>query len=154
MHTSHPQAGWENRCQQSTTHSAGKEPDRTSNEQQAAHQPFATARFTWYLQYNVLHIAVCGPQRRAGFQAQPPGVRYSSFLLRGSSTVRHNGELHNWKGIQLAFMCNAQLQNISPMVCTVLFFLSKLLFSAVKSVCKQYYFDSSGNIWESRKRFP
>jgi hypothetical protein len=28
MHTSHPQAGWENRCQQSTTHSAGKEPDK------------------------------------------------------------------------------------------------------------------------------
>lgn len=38
-HTSHPQAGWENRCQQSTTHSAGKEPDRISNEQQAATNP-------------------------------------------------------------------------------------------------------------------
>lgn len=39
MHTSHPQAGWENRCQQSTTHSAGKEPDRISNEQQAPTNP-------------------------------------------------------------------------------------------------------------------
>lgn len=68
MHTSHPQAGWENRCQQSTTHSAGKEPDRIPNEQQAAYQSFTTARFTWGLQYNVLHIAVCGPQRRVGLQ--------------------------------------------------------------------------------------
>lgn len=57
-HTSHPRAGWENRCQQSTTHTAGKEPDRISNEQQAAHQPLTTARFTWYLQYSVLHVAV------------------------------------------------------------------------------------------------
>lgn len=39
MHTSHPRAGWENRCQQFTTHPAGKEPDRISNEQQAATNP-------------------------------------------------------------------------------------------------------------------
>ena len=45
VHTSHPLAGWETRCQQSTTHPAGKEPDGMANEQQAAHQPFTTMRF-------------------------------------------------------------------------------------------------------------
>ena len=45
MHTSYPEAGWENRCQQSTTHPPGKEPDGTSNEQQVAHQPTTPASF-------------------------------------------------------------------------------------------------------------
>lgn len=80
-HTSHPRAGWENRCQQSTPHAAGKEPDRTSNEQQAAHQPFTTARFPWYLQYNILHVAVCGPQRSAGLQVHKP-VRGTLHVCR------------------------------------------------------------------------
>lgn len=57
----------------------------------------------------------------------------------------HYGELYNWKGIQSAVLCDAQLQDISPRVHRVLPFLSKLLFSAMKSVCKRYYFDSSGN---------
>ena len=42
-------------------------------------------------------------------------------------------------------MCNAQLQNISPGRRGALLFLSRALFSAMKSVCKWYSFESSGN---------
>lgn len=85
------------------------------------------------------------PTKRSWFTSTHACVRDSSFPLSGSSTVEPQRWATHCKGIQLAVMCNAQLQNISPGGRGVLLFLSKLLFSAMKSVCKRYYFDSSGN---------
>lgn len=98
-----------------------------------------------------VQCAMCVPQRRAGLQAHTPGR--GALHLRGVGLPHRepHGESHNWKCIQLAFVHNAQLQNISAAVHRVLLFLSKLLFSAMKSVCKWYYFDSSGNHLGAKK---
>ena len=108
MHTSYPEAGWENRCQQSTTHPPGKEPDGTSNEQQVAHQPTTLARFPWNLQLEV-HIIIRDPQRRASGQVQRPvgGTLHSVQCL---PLPRPCGESPSWKGMQH----NAQLQTFLP----------------------------------------
>lgn len=61
------------------------------------------------------------------------------------------------KGHPVSIYVRWQLQNISPSVWTALLFLAKLLFSVMKSICKQYYhffLIALETIWAPRKRFP
>lgn len=148
MHTSYPEAGWENRCQQSTTHPPGKEPDGTSNEQQVAHQPTTPASFPWNLQHEV-HIAIRDPQRRAGGQVQRP-VRGTLHSVQCLPLPRPCGESHNWKGRQH----NAQPQ-------TFLWGSAKHSRSSPSCSLQPWKVSANGNILivletilEPKKRFP
>lgn len=113
----------------------------------SSRRPPALHHWEIYLRFAVQCPTRCGPwptkkSRRTSTSAR---ARDPSFLLSGSSTVEPQRGATLCKGTQWAVLCNAQLQNISPCSRGVLLFLSKLLFSAMKSVCKRYYFDSSGN---------